>query len=130
MTRQLGPSLDLVVGERLRGWRVRFSRQKGVRRGLAICGSLLLAGLVGPRLDRRAMHQRARLVLELVIDAGCVLVATSLHDPPAPNCVAFGDAPFPSDDCELRSQSNRSYRSPTRAPRKKSSVEWFQGRER
>src|SRR5437868_8387614 len=76
---QLGPSLDLVVGERIGGWRVRFSRQKGVRRGLAVGGPLLLAGLVGPRLDRRALHQRARLALELVVNPRCVFVAAALH---------------------------------------------------
>ena len=38
-------------------------------------------------------------------DCSC---ARQLHEPPAPNRVAFGDALSPSDDCEHRSQSDRS----------------------
>ena len=47
---------------------------------MVVARALLLAMLLDPALDRRAPLQRLGLVLQLLVDAGTVLVASSLHD--------------------------------------------------
>jgi hypothetical protein len=82
----VGPGLGVVQVEG--GGRGPPPGQAGVRGGLPLARALLLAVLLDPALDRRTLLQRAGLVVQLVVEPGAVLVASSLKvsAPPGRYC--------------------------------------------
>src|SRR5437763_11813580 len=81
------------------GERARLALRRRLRLGfllvVAIAGALLLADLLRPGLRRLALVDRLRLLLQLLVDARVVLVASSVHRDPLRSVVLPAMYPGP-----------------------------------